>query len=377
MGKRESQKKFGIKSILDKKLFIELTKKYNIDVMKAMKIIDELNFQKNNTYKLSETRDTTKQKGGFTILIYDKVIIPTTGQPYEKESKKLNLYADGSLRKIEYYDNLPGYPDRSKTGNTLPSIIEWWPNGEKKQEEWFKTNVRHRDNAPAIISYDQSGNIMDQKYFTMGVPKEVIDAGKQQEIEFNKNKAEKDKLEIEKIRKAREDKKQNIQDLYGSQETNPGLPSNQVNHIPQEDWKTQSGDNRINIDFENVHLQNDPESTGQILNKPSGKPKTDLESPDKPKEKKVDKSVYDKVLNYISKFLIKKHKDKLTPELIQKVTDYYTKQREPKESPQVQGHHKKEYTGRKKESSDLSTVEENKLYDDIIQECESMINKLI
>ena len=415
-----SQNKFGIKTVVHKKLFLELTKKYGIEPLSAMKTVDSLELEKDNTFKINDVRNTTKRRGGLTITVYKKIIIPNTGQPYEKEVKKLKTHPDGKPGRLEFYDSMPGLPDRA--GGQKPALVEWWPSGDKKKEVFYKNNVKHRDGGPAEISYDQWGEPTEQKFYTMGVPQERLDAGRKQEIEFNQKRDEKAWADEQ----ARQAKMKKRHDDLGV--TNLEIPSAKPKEPPVLDksWMDQSGDSRIDVDLDNDDsMLLNPEPTGPILNQKSDQKPLDLfgsepkpeESPDLEPEQLVtdpqippevmqkmrdhfnslakkpeaavssfapqpqikDKSLYSKIIGNISKFLAKKHKEKLSPEVLKKIEDYYTTRVAPtKKTAPVQDQFKKEYTGRKREEFPIGAVKkpmknESKNIDSDISE--SIINE--
>ncbi len=390
-----SQKQFGIKSAQDKKLFLELTKKYGCDVMASMRTIDELNLQKDNSYRIQETRSADKTRGSFTITVFKKIIIPNTTAPYDKEVKKLKIYPNGQPSKIEYYDRNPGLPDRAD--GQLPAIVEWWPSGDKKRETYYKNNVIHRDGGPADISYDRWGDPIEQKFFTLGVPKEKIDAGKKQEKEFNQASLQKEKDRLVK------DHAKHKEQLAAMNKTTDIRAPKKEDPI-EKGWKEKSGDERVDVDLDNEFISQE-EPLGQILNKkinqsdftwPSEMRDEDSETgpfaprptprpqsaeaqafsrDDVSKEASVpknvtikNKSLYDKIISGISSFLMKKHKDKLSPETLQKVVDYYTKLAPTKKSPEVQSHHKKEFTGRSRDEFPIGNVRKEDLNIDLLKD---------
>lgn len=386
---------------INKKLFVELTaKKYGhgLDPTMASKIINDLQLNSNNSYKISDVRDSTKTKGKLDITIYEKIAIPETPQPYEKEVKKLVTHPNGAPKRMEFYDKTPGLPDRSKSGNKLPAVIEWWPNGVKRRETWLQHNVKHRNDGPAEIYYDQSGNPEKENYFTLGIPKEKIEAGQQQEKEFNRARDEKEQKQIS-DRQAKADAKRkeleakyggDTRDLKGPQAAaskpidvsdtveTPSPFDNKTQVLPPVDWKQKSPDSRLTID---LPIAGNSDSMGKILNQPSGAEKKPLELGDPKKETSVSgfedvpnevikgKRIHNKIIDYLSKFLAKKHKDKLSPEAIQRISDYYNSKylNQGKEPPAVPDKYKTEVTGRKRDQFPL-TVQEQKEIDLFIEE---------
>lgn len=393
---------------INKKLFIELTaKKYGhmIDPNSANKVINELQLNSNNSYKITDVRDSTKSRGKLDITVYEKISIPETPQPYEKEAKKLVTHPNGVPKRIEYYDKTPGLPDRSKSKNTLPAVIEWWPNGNKRRETWLQHNVKHRSEGPAEIYYDESGNVEKENFFTLGVSKDRIAAGQQQEKEFNQARDEKhQKQDFDRKAKIDAKKKEiadrysyNTRDLKGPQSAASAKPMDVADTIeapnpnqktqvlPPLDWKEKSPDSRQTIDL--PIMGND--STGKILNQPLGAEKKPLEMSntergikppgnlnniphvekpssdfgDVPKDIVKGKGIHNKIIDYISKFLTNKHKDKLSPEAIQRISDYYNSKylNSNKETPAVPDKYRKEMTGRKRDQFDLSVVEQKEI----------------
>jgi len=60
--------------------------------------------------------------------------------------------------------------------NDLPNRIEYFPNGKLKLEEWLTpADIAHREDVsfPAIIEYDEKGNIISENYMYAGISQEL------------------------------------------------------------------------------------------------------------------------------------------------------------------------------------------------------------
>ena len=47
----------------------------------------------------------------------------------------------------------------------IKTNIEYWPNGNKRREEWYFNNDRHREDGPAFIDYHESGTVIREIWF--------------------------------------------------------------------------------------------------------------------------------------------------------------------------------------------------------------------
>jgi len=91
------------------------------------------------------------------------------------------LYRDHDQPSIVEYDSLTGNKDRecwlrANYGTTFfyrepdqPSMVSYWPNGNRKQEHWYKSRAvdkRHRDgDLPAIMEYFENGTVRYQAWY--------------------------------------------------------------------------------------------------------------------------------------------------------------------------------------------------------------------
>lgn len=417
---------------VNKKLYIELVKKHGLNPNKAINILNQLELKNNSSYEINDLRSS--EKGGLEISVFDSMIVKDQLKPYNKEVRKLITYSKGSLKRIEYYDKTPGLPDRSKYNNTLPAVIEWWPNGKKRRETYLQHNKKHRTDGPAEINYDQNGNITEEKYYTLGITQDKIEAGKEQEKDFNKKKEEKNQKYIEdyKAKKAAKEaakvaemgkiydqdtagaipsavsnkdsaatakpsdslepaKKSEFEDMLGTFSKVSNEPKPTDNKV--DDWKNKSPDEKIEIDDMSDDFNfRSGSSDMDLMNKKSDK-KAPLEIPDEKKSEPVkspevkdsgtskkddQKNIHKKIIDYISKFLTKKHKEKLTPETLKKIQDYYTsKYRSDKEAPGVLDKYRKEKTGRGREKFDISIRENLEFEDSVILEVYSLVEEYL
>ena len=47
-----------------------------------------------------------------------------------------------------------------------PAILEYWPNGQVKNEEWFVNGYKYRDNKedPIFIQYNDKGDVIERRW---------------------------------------------------------------------------------------------------------------------------------------------------------------------------------------------------------------------
>jgi antitoxin component YwqK of YwqJK toxin-antitoxin module len=50
-----------------------------------------------------------------------------------------------------------------------PSIISYYPNGNKEKEFWYNEKVLHREDGPSIVLYNEDGSINSERWFLNGV----------------------------------------------------------------------------------------------------------------------------------------------------------------------------------------------------------------
>lgn len=104
-------------------------------------------------------------------------MVTTTIENIYDNNNKLHIQyisSNGKIIKfIEYYYN--GvikeecyYKDNVLHNNNYPAIIEYYENGIKKREIYYKNGKLHNEKAPAIIEYDENKNIINQKFYLNG-----------------------------------------------------------------------------------------------------------------------------------------------------------------------------------------------------------------
>lgn len=76
----------------------------------------------------------------------------------------IERYPDGTLKTEKRY--FEGKLHHHK----LPAVIEYYPNGKPRLVCWYAEGKIHRplNEGPALILYDENGNIIEQKFFIKG-----------------------------------------------------------------------------------------------------------------------------------------------------------------------------------------------------------------
>ena len=80
----------------------------------------------------------------------------------ESERLYLRIYKSGSMVDSAYWRT-----DDGRISNPYGPAASWfWPSGHLRAIEYLISGMTHREGGPAIIHWDQSGNIVRQQYIT-------------------------------------------------------------------------------------------------------------------------------------------------------------------------------------------------------------------
>jgi len=128
------------------------------------------------------------------------------GRPYRIDDlpNDETYYGSGKIERQMWRIDNHNYA-KCYRGNDLPSWIEFYENGNKKEEFWSnKEGMQHRENKYSLILYDQDGNITKQTWFKDGVEvkeevksaETIINNYKQKEQQYFDNKCPHCKCDI-------------------------------------------------------------------------------------------------------------------------------------------------------------------------------------
>lgn len=115
-----------------------------------------------------QSTDTIHRESGFIISKYDNAICinwTRDGMAHrEHDQPAAIVYSpDGHLLGRKWCQN--GVTCRD---NDRPSVVEYYNNGNIRSRKWIGVTGLHRDNAPALIKYNEDGTVNEQLYFTHG-----------------------------------------------------------------------------------------------------------------------------------------------------------------------------------------------------------------
>ena len=131
----------------------------NIDIDIVLEILKKKNMIKNNS--ISVKKDNIKV---IYFLQENKIISKVfliNGQIHRIDGPSIiEFYENGHIKSTSWYIN-----GRLNRMEDLPSIIGYDNNGQRQiiSKNWFKDGVRHRDNGPAFINYN-NGQIIKKWY---------------------------------------------------------------------------------------------------------------------------------------------------------------------------------------------------------------------